>query len=150
MPEQAALEFEREKWRVEVSIRERELALKERDSIRARWSNPLALAIFAAAVAAAGNAAVAWLNGQEERAVESLRASQTLELEERKAEASRILEIIRTADPDKAANNLQFLIDTGLVVDPSRLTQMKTYLANRKPGQGPTVGNSCTFDSPFC
>ena len=150
MPEQSESEFEREKWRVDVSFRERELALKERDSARARWSNPLALAIFAAAVAAAGNAGVAWLNGREQRAVESLRASQTLELEERKAEASRILEIIKTADPDKAANNLQFLIDTGLIINPSRLVEMKTYLANRKPGQGPTVGDACKLYPALC
>lgn len=47
---------------------------------------------------------------------------------------------MKTGDPDKAANNLRFLIDTGLIVDPKRMQAMKTYLANRKPGEGPVVG----------
>ena len=87
MADQTDLEFEREKWRADMALRERELTLKERDSARARWSNPLALAVFAAAVAAAGNAAVTWLNGQEERTVETLRSVQSQSLEERKSEA---------------------------------------------------------------
>jgi hypothetical protein len=129
MTNQAEPDFAREQRRAEIALRERELVLKERDSARAVWSNPLALAIFAAAVAAAGNAVVTWLNDNAQR-----------DLEERKAEAGRILEIVKTGDPDKAANNLQFLIETGLIVDPERLKAMKAYLATRKPGEGPVVG----------
>jgi hypothetical protein len=150
MADQTDLEFEREKWRADMALRERELTLKERDSARARWSNPLALAVFAAAVAAAGNAAVTWLNGQEERTVETLRSVQSQSLEERKSEAARILEIIKTGDPDKAANNLQFLIDTGLITDPVRLKAMNSFLANRKPGQGPNVSDGCKLYPTLC
>jgi hypothetical protein len=37
-----------------------------------------------------------------------------------KAEAARILEVIRTDNPDKAATNLKFLVDAGLISDAGR------------------------------
>jgi hypothetical protein len=129
MADQTEPDLAREQWRTDIAFRERELTLKERESGRAIWSNPLALAIFAAAVAAAGNGVVTWMNDRAQR-----------DLEERKAEAARILEVVKTGDPDKAAKNLQFLIDTGLIADPERLNAMKAYLAIRKPGEGPFVG----------
>ena len=66
--EESSTEFEREKWSAEKAFRERELALQERaqkvseddfvvrkkEIDRARWRSPLAVAIFAAAVAALG------------------------------------------------------------------------------------------------
>ena len=112
-----------------MAFREREVTLKERDSAQTKRLNPLTLSIIAAALAVGGNAWVAWYNNGAQ-----------LDLEERKAEAARILEIVKVADPDKAANNLQFLIDTGLIADPKHLEAMKTYLARRKPGQGPVIG----------
>jgi len=134
--EQTEPDFEREKWDAEkalrereLAIRERELALKERGSTRTRWSSPLTISILAAAVAVAGNAFVARYNSRAQ-----------LGLEERKVEAARILEIVKVGDPDKAATNLQFLIDTRLIADPKDLDAVKTFLANRKPGQGPVVG----------
>jgi hypothetical protein len=128
MEDQAEPDFAREQWRTDVALRERELDLKEREGRQGRWANPLTFAIFAAAVAAAGNGLVTWMNDRAQR-----------DLEERKAEAARILEVVKTGDPDKAAKNLQFLIDTGLIADPERLKAMKLYLTTRKPGEGPVV-----------
>jgi hypothetical protein len=127
--DQTDLEFEREKWIADLELRKRELALKERDSARARWSNPLALAIFAAAIAALGNAAATLINGHMKRTLEGIRAEET-----------RILEVVKTDDPDKASINLKFLVDTGLISDPSRLSVIQNYLKNRKPGEGPKLG----------
>jgi hypothetical protein len=110
MPEQTPLEFEREKWLSEHELRKRELEIKEREQSRSRWSNPLVLAVLAAAIAALGNAVTIWMNGREQRALEATRAEQARALEESKAEAARILEVIRTGnDADKAAVNLKFL-----------------------------------------
>lgn len=128
MVDPADPDFAHEQWRTDVALRERELDLKERESRQGRWANPLTFAIFAAAVAAAGNGLVTWMNDRAQR-----------DLEERKAEAARILEVVKTGDPDKAAKNLQFLIDTGLIADPERLAAMKAYLTTRKPGEGPVV-----------
>jgi hypothetical protein len=137
-PEQTpTLEFEREKWRDEYELRKREVAVKEREAkvredeaSRWWWSTPLALvaaAVVGAAIGAGGNALVAWLNGQ-----------QALVLEETKAEAARILEVIKTGDPDKAAENLKFLLDVDLINDPIR-TKLEASLAKRGAGQGPVL-----------
>lgn len=157
-------DFEREKWAAEVRLREREIAVKEREqdsrnqelqtkleeNKRAKWTNPLVLAVLAASLAAGGNAAVALINGILQRSVEETRATaqNTLEgrkadgqqhIEEAKAEAARILEVIKTNDPDKAAVNLGFLLDTGLITNKERRQSLAAYLAKRKPGQGPTL-----------
>jgi Trypsin-like peptidase domain len=47
--------------------------------------------------------------------------------------------MIKTGDADKAAENLRFLADAGLVADPNRLAAIRRFLANRSPGQGPSL-----------
>jgi V8-like Glu-specific endopeptidase len=159
--------LEQEKWLAEKAFREREIALKERQQAhdlesgqqerdsherelalkdraqkvseddlairkeelaRSRWRSPLVLAILAAAIAALGNAIVAYVTGQQ---------SQTLE--DTKEESARILEMIKTGDADKAAENLRFLANAGLVTDPQRLAAIQRFLATRSPGQGPSL-----------
>jgi hypothetical protein len=56
------------------------------------------------------------------------------ELEARKAQSEMVFEAIRTGDPDKAAENLQFLLETGLLVDPNGT--IRKYLSNRRPTSG--------------
>jgi hypothetical protein len=51
----------------------------------------------------------------------------------------RILEVIRTNDPDKAAVNLKFLVDAGLISDVVRRKDIQAFLDNRTAGQGPTL-----------
>jgi GH24 family phage-related lysozyme (muramidase) len=134
--------LERERWEVERAFRERELVVKEREcylkeaelDIRkteyaaSRWKSPLIVAIFAAAVAAAGNAVVSYINAN----------SQTT-LEAQKSEQARILEMIKTGNPDKAAENLRFLLEAGLIVDPIVRKALTKFLDNRKPGSGPAL-----------
>jgi hypothetical protein len=131
--------FEREKWQDELQLRKSELELKKRELSRSLWANPLSLAIFAATVAALGNAAVALLNGTQERALQRERAVEQVELEQRKAdlqadlerkkaEAARILEVIKTGDPDKTKINLQFLLQAGLVRDEATAKDLRSFL----------------------
>jgi hypothetical protein len=139
MPEQTPLEFEREKWLADYELRKREIALKERDASRSRWSSPLVLAVFAAAAAGLGNAAAIWLTGVQQRQLETEKSEQVRRLEESKAEAARILQVIATGDPDKAATNLKFLVDVGLIADADRRTRIQVFLFDRTPGQGPAL-----------
>jgi hypothetical protein len=150
---QAQLAFERERWEAERVFRRDELDLKREEQARSRWLNPLVIAILAAAVAALGNAGVTWVSSHEQRALERDRAANAekasvsqsqsaLQLEKTKAEASRILEVVKTNNPDKAAENLQFLIDTGLIDDTIVKGQIQTYLSKRKPGQGISLPTS--------
>ena len=134
----------REKWIAECDFRDREIAVKEteqrtaeqdlairkEEASRSRWRSPLVVAIFTAAAAALGNAIVAYVSGYEGQALES-----------RRAESTRILEMIKTGtgNPDKAAENLGFLVDTGLIDDPQRAAAIRHYLATRRPGSGPSL-----------
>jgi lysozyme len=92
------------------------------------WKSPLIVAIFAAAVAALGNAGVVFENASSQRT-----------LEKQKAESARLLEAIKTGDPDAAAVNLRFLVATGLVTDPNVREKLGAYLHQRKPGSGPVL-----------
>lgn len=147
--EQLRIEFEREKWRGELSLREKEVAIKKREQIgrqaelrlkiqeqrRSRWTNPLVLGVFAAAVAASGNAIVVLLNGYETH-----RADLT------KAESDRILTAIKTDSPDKAATNLKFLLEAGLIDSPTK-APLEKYLKDRKQGEGATLPAAITSTS---
>lgn len=159
---------DREKWQREADLREREVKAKEREQQsraeevalkreevrRSRWSSPLVLAVLAATVAAIGNAGVAWWNSREQHRLETERADAVRQLEKSKSEAALILEAIKTgtADPDKAAVNLTFLLDVGLISDPVR-HDLQENLKKRMPGEGPAlpaaVANSATLPSRF-
>jgi GH24 family phage-related lysozyme (muramidase) len=141
-PSPPADTFERAKWQTECAFREREVAVKEReqdskaeelalkksDQAAALWKNPLVVAIFAAAVAGLSSAGVAYLNGSAQTALEA-----------QKSEQARILEMIKTGNPDTAAENLRFLLDAGLIRDLDIRRDLTTFLAARKPGTGPVL-----------
>lgn len=137
--EESPFEFEREKWSGEYELRKREIEIKEREQSRSRWSNPVVLAVLAAALAGLGNAAATWLNGIEQRNLEAARAEQAKVMEETKAEAARILEVIKTGDADKAAVNLKFLVGTGLITNGDRIRSIDAFLAERPAGVGPAL-----------
>ncbi|UXI70301.1 trypsin-like serine peptidase [Tahibacter amnicola] len=109
----------------EVALREGELSLKRDEHASASWRNPLVVAIMAATLAGLSNAVVAIVNGRFQR-----------QLEDGRAEQSRVLEMIKTGDPDKAAKNLEFLVQSGLIADPARVASIEKYLAGRAPGSG--------------
>jgi hypothetical protein len=162
--------FEREKWQSDLRLRERELALKEKeqglkylelrlkrkDERRSQWTHPLVLAVLAATLAATGNAVVAYINGVEQRELEKTRAEAQLSLEqhrdqssqaieETKAEAMRILEVIKTNGVDSARKNLEFLIEAGLITNVKRRADLQIYLGKLTPGEGPTLPSSTTL-----
>jgi hypothetical protein len=152
-PEPSRIDFEREKWRDEQHMRERELIIREREQANrdaetelkrqeqagTKWRNPLVVAIFAATVAALGNAGVTWINGVQQRGLEDRKRIGEATLERSKAESTRILEMIKTGDTEKAADNLTFLLEAGLVSEEDLVRRLKDYLANRKPGTGPSL-----------
>jgi hypothetical protein len=132
-----AAEWEKHKWRAEYELKLREISLKEKEQQRSRWSNPLVVGIFAAAVAGIFSAAVALLNGWQEADLTKAKAKETQRAEETRSEGDRILEMIKTGDTANAARNLKFLIDTGLIAEPSRVKQIEAYL--QKPGSIPVL-----------
>lgn len=144
-----ALELER--WNAERQFRERELAIREREiaikehtltndekGAKRAWASPLVISILVAAMAAGGNALVAYMNGNSER-----------RLEAQKSEQARILEMIKTGDPDKAATNLEFLLEAGLISDRKMRTQIGDFLSSRTPGNGPVLPTVVSPSSPY-
>lgn len=143
-------------------LRREDLALRRSEQERSRWTNPLVLAIVAAAIAALGNAVVAGVNGRQQRSLERERANANrvleryksraeikleadkakaqIDLEDRKAESDRILEVVKTGgNTEAAAVNLQFLLDAGLVSTTSLAERLDAFLKARKPGEGPVL-----------
>jgi hypothetical protein len=153
MPDQSLelKEFDRERWSAEISLREREVAVKEKEQQtredaldhqrdeyrRSGWRNPLVLALIAAAIAALGNAVVVMINGTLQR-----------QLEDRRAEQLRISEMIKTGDPDAAARNLEFLLKAGLIQDSKQANHISAFLKQRVPGTGPSFPDSTRSGSP--
>ena len=133
---------EREKWEAEKAFRHREIAIKERELTNretelklkvdeqksSTWRNPVFVALIGALAAAGGNAYISFNNGIAQRSLEKERSEQT-----------RILEMIKTGDPDKAAENLDFLLSAGLISDPSLKDSLRVFLAEREAGSGPAL-----------
>jgi N-acetylmuramoyl-L-alanine amidase len=135
------LALEREKWETERNLRERELALREADR-PSPWRSPLTIAIVAAAMAGTGNAVVSRINGSAQLKLQQVQGQAGADLERIKAEQNLIIEAIKTGgDVDKAAANLEFLVNAGLVADAARARQIRHYLAvNRlKPDRLPSL-----------
>lgn len=122
------LEFDREKWRDELQLRKEEHELKRRELSRSGWRSPLVVAIAAAALAALGNGAISFLDARQQRALESQRTQAQLALEDRRAEAARILEMIKSGDATAVRNNLQFLIEAGLIESDELSSRLGHYL----------------------
>lgn len=137
---------EREKWQAELELKREELALKRKEidgreveSRRARWSSPLVLAILGAILAAIGNIVATFYSGVEQRNIETLKHEAEQETEREKAESQLILEVIKTANPDKAAENLAFLVSTRLINDKTRREAISAYIKSRPTGTGVTL-----------
>jgi hypothetical protein len=172
--EHARIELEREKWRSELQLRTRELdlkeheqktkdgelavkeheqltkdgelKLKERELATSQWTNPLFVAILAALLAALGNAVVVGVNGRLQRQLDTAKGEAERTLEKNQAESTRILEMIKTPDTEAAAQNLSFLLDSGLIASPELVNKLRTYLEARQPGTGPSLPATSRFD----
>jgi hypothetical protein len=93
----------------DLDIREREVAAKEKELSRSRWSSPLVLALFAASLGLVGNIVVALVNNKNTQDLERLRAQSTL-----------ILEAIKGGSSETTCKNLVFLVGLGLLDDSTR------------------------------
>lgn len=89
-----------------------------------RWNNPLTIAIVAAALAGFSNAYIAYANNEAQ-----------LELETRRAESERILEVLKVGEPDRVRENLRFLLQLGLVQNEELVRRIQGWEAD--PNRGP-------------
>jgi hypothetical protein len=137
--------LEREKWQAELrlkerklSLREEELRFKQREQQQSKWSNPLVLAVLAAALAAAGNATVAYINGGAQRELEEARGKGQEIIEERRAVAEAM-----KGDPLK---NLSLLVEVGLITNSARRDAIVEYVKKTSPSNGPSLPEFKSID----
>jgi hypothetical protein len=136
-PEMALREREVAAREREVAAREREVSAKEKESSRGTWSNPLVLALCAAALGLIGNIWVEHANNKWAKDTEQLKSQSTL-----------ILEAIKTGDPDKACQNLLFFERLGLVKDDDEHTiQHECEKAPQGPPSLPAQANTGSHDA---
>jgi hypothetical protein len=133
-----AVPSEREKWdaeqfwhQAELSLRREELESRQGELARSRWTHPLVVVIIGGCLTALFGMLTTYWNNQASQAQETARA-----------EAARILEVVKTGDPDTAAKNLQFLASVGLVTDERVSQKLRDYIINRLPGQGISLPQS--------
>ncbi|EGQ8118033.1 hypothetical protein I7103_004935 [Vibrio parahaemolyticus] len=128
-------EYEREKWRRlqftedrEYELRLREIKLKERREKRSQLTNPLVLAIVAAALAALGNGVVAWVNAENQRIVEENRASLSREIESQKMESLVMIEFLKSSTSCEGVDKLNAALGVGLVPDSNRRAEIEQFI----------------------
>ena len=89
-----------------------------------RWSNPLTVAVIAAALAGFSSLYLAYVNNRAEVALEAS-----------KAESDRILEVLKIGEPERVRENLRFLLQLGLVRDEALRRRIEAWDAN--PNRAP-------------
>ncbi len=121
----------------EIRVKERELELKVIERKASRWRSPLLVAVLAAGLGAFGSAYIAFYNAREARDAARVEFEQNLALARTSAENARILEMIKLGEPVQVRENLLFLIEAQLVVDPNTVTSIREYYSKTDPGIGP-------------
>jgi hypothetical protein len=112
----------------ELEIQDKEWQQRHRPSaLRGSLTNPAVIAAAIAAWASLTAGGLTWLSGQISAASD-----------ERKFEANLITESVKTGDPDQAAVNLQFLLQSGLLTG-DLAPKVENYLKSRQAGQGRTL-----------
>ena len=149
--EDRKLQLERDKFEEEKQSNKRRLDIQEKEVDK---PSPLLLAVLGGIaavvggfIAAGASIYVADENNKAQIALESAKHTNDLETEEArhkasmdveayKAEGARVIEAIRTGDADKAACEMSFFVDAGLIRTPSLRSFVDAYLASRKGGSG--------------
>lgn len=116
-------EWERKKFSLEMDFKERELQIsKNRLKVEARRN--ILIGLLVPIIVALMTAVPAYINSVNQQALKQL-----------EFEAQLITNSVKTGDPDQAAINLKFLIDSGLLGGKTA-ERVSKYLKNREPGVG--------------
>ena len=116
-------EWERKKFFLEMDFKERELQIsKNRLKVEARRN--ILIGLLVPVIVALMTAVPAYINAINQQALKEL-----------EFEAQLITNSIKTGDPDQAAINLEFLVDSGLIGGKTA-ERVSRYLQNREPGIG--------------
>lgn len=106
----ASVDFEREKWRAEMALRERELALKEREG--SLFKSPIVVSAIAVFVGLLSNAVSDWITKDRRLAEET-----------RQREAALLVKAFEHNDPNVVMAKLNLLNLTGMISDTNELAK---------------------------
>ncbi len=107
---EASEDFEREKWRAEMALRERELALKEREG--SLFKSPIVVSAIAVFVGLFSNAVSDWITKDRRLAEET-----------RQREAALLVKAFEHNDPNVVMAKLNLLNLTGMISDANELAK---------------------------
>ena len=107
---EANIDFEREKWRAEMALRERELALKEREG--SLFKSPIVVSAIAVFVGLLSNAVSDWITKDRRLAEET-----------RQREAALLVKAFEHNDPNVVMAKLNLLNLTGMISDANELAK---------------------------
>jgi hypothetical protein len=107
---EASVDFEREKWRAEMALRERELALKEREG--SLFKSPIVVSAIAVFVGLLSNAISDWITKDRRLAEET-----------RQREAALLVKAFEHNDPNVVMAKLNLLNLTGMISDTNELAK---------------------------
>jgi hypothetical protein len=121
-----------------LDLRQKEFEAASRPGfLKSTLTNPAAIGALLSAFVAINIALFGFVTSRVQMNLEQAKAQNQLELERKKYESSLILAAVRTGNPDQAAENMKFLLDTGLVSD--QQGRLHEYLSKRHPGTGKTL-----------
>jgi hypothetical protein len=110
--------FDKELRLKEITIKAREVSMKETELLRSRWLNPTVIGLVAAALGLFGNLIVALISNVNSQRIERF-----------KAQSNLIVQAVGTGDQKSACRNLISFIRLGLLDDPEgRLGKCETDL----------------------
>src|SRR5215210_5026497 len=112
----ASVDFEREKWRAEMALRERELALKEREG--SLFKSPIVVSAIAVFVGLLSNAVSDWITKDRRLAEET-----------RQREAALMEKAIENDDLDKVLRKLKLLDEANLIPDYDKVRKVYATLS---------------------
>jgi hypothetical protein len=140
--EREKLRFERQKLAVDAILKRRELAGRQNKSWKDLLANPLALAIVGGFITVMTTIVTTSYTATENRTAENLRAGYARDSAKQALQAELIKKFVETPKIETARDNLQFLVDAGLLPDYAK--DIAAYLKNN-PKAGPTVATSTSL-----
>ncbi len=127
---------------VQLASAQLELRIKQADleykpsHLMAAIASPVVMAALIAGLATAVGAMLTHLTSEAQLSLEREKAANAQKLERLKYDSSLLLDAARTGDPDRAAENIAFLVDAGLLSDHNLESRLSAYLLNRVPHHG--------------
>jgi hypothetical protein len=116
-------DWAKHKFEVETQLKQRELQLAA-DRLRVENRRNILISALVPIVVALMTAVPTYLNSLNQQA-----------LQKAAFEAQLITDSVRTGNPDQAAQNLEFLVQSGLLSGETA-TRVASYLQTRQPGTG--------------